>query len=227
MKKIKYLFLIYIFFICLNVSALNECTSEEMTRLKELADNVSFQYKANVEDVKLLEEDEYMYKEAYYTIQAFNIDSSLKVHVKDSDIYFSNQEDDMSGFMNGENVIIEFIAYTKNLCSGKVITTKTINLPYFNLFSLRNECKDYPEFKYCSEYGDYSISEEEFLKELGIYQQNSGNSNNKNKDSEKSAFIAFLEKYEFEISLTIGIIGFILLTLIVIKKNLEKDRDLK
>ena len=227
MKKIKYIFFVGLFFICLNVSALNECTPEEMTRLKELADNISFQYKVGVEDITLYDGDDYIYKEPYYTLQAFNIDSSLKVHVKNNNTYLTDQIDDLASFMNGENVTIEFIAYTKNLCSGKVIMTKTIKLPYFNLYSLRTECKDYPEFKYCSENGEYDISEEEFLEELENYKKNNKNSEKKNNIEKKSAFLAFLEKYEFQISLTIGIVGFILLTLIVIKKNLDKDRDLR
>ena len=42
----------------------------------------------------------------------------------------------------------------------------TINLPYFNQFSLLDECIGYEEFKYCQEFGYFNIDIDKFNNEL-------------------------------------------------------------
>ena len=50
MKKILFSFsLLLIYFCCLNVSAIDACTTSEMTRLRELANNVTFNYNYKIE----------------------------------------------------------------------------------------------------------------------------------------------------------------------------------
>ena len=70
MKKILFSFsLLLIYFCCLNVSAIDACTTSEMTRLRELANNVNFSYQYSVEDE--LESDEKVV--GYYKLQVLKI----------------------------------------------------------------------------------------------------------------------------------------------------------
>ena len=65
MKKILFSFsLLLICFGCINVSAIEECTTSELNRLKELANNVSFQYEYEIE------------KEKYYAVLTLSMSMS-------------------------------------------------------------------------------------------------------------------------------------------------------
>lgn len=175
MKKIICLisFLLMMIYIP-NVNALDECTSGEMKRLKELASNVEFKYEYDVIDNQMFADDEYIPKTAVYKITSYNLSGELKVRLVDDDrnIYFTNNKPTIDNFLNGEVVKVEISAYTKNLCAGKILRNVSIKLPYFNQYSLKEECIEYKEFKYCQEFGKYNISDSEFYSELENYKKN-------------------------------------------------------
>ena len=50
MKIFKFLFMIFLSFIVINVNALEDCTSSEMKRLTELANNVKVDYSYTIEE---------------------------------------------------------------------------------------------------------------------------------------------------------------------------------
>lgn len=219
MKLIKTSLILFIFFININVFALEECTNEKLNTLKELAKNVNFSYDYEIIDDKYYETDEYTFKNINYSIKAVNLNDDLKVRlVNDNESVFTKDNPILSDFTNGETVKIEIIAFTLNLCSGEVLLTKTINLPNINIYSIRDECKNYQEFKYCKEIGDFDITDEEFLTELEKYKEEQIN-NNKDNSNDKN----FVEKYILYI--IIGLIIIILITVFIINKYIKKKKE--
>lgn len=221
-KKICKLFLIFsFFFLSSNVSALTECSSSDMKNLAELAKNVSFKYEKEVLDIKLTEDDEDTFKEVYYKITALNLNDSLKVKVKsDEELIFTNENPTINDFFNGERVVIQIYANTPNLCSGNLITTKVVELPFYNIFFEREECKTYPDFKYCKEFGDFSLDEETFLEELDKYKKSSTKTDDNIKENVK--------KYGIYASILI-ILAIIILLVAIFKKNKKvkvKEKEL-
>lgn len=170
MKKVIYFSILFLLFSCLNVYADDSCTKEELKRLKELATNVSFKY-----DYEII--DNYIYnnvsvKDASFSITGYNLHNDLKVvydDTLDDPWRFTSKKPTLTGFFGGVNVKINIYANTANYCSGKLLTSKTVKLPDFNTFSLREECKEYPDFKYCSEFGNFNITDEEFMSLLEEY----------------------------------------------------------
>ncbi len=225
MRKLKYLLFLFLFFIFFDVKALNECTTLEMSRLKELASNVEFKYDYRIEQVKLMESDLYSYPEVYYSVTALNLNDDLKVYMEsDPDYEFTNLNPTIDGLINGTNIKIKIIAYTSNLCSGKIVLTKNISLPYYNLLSEKEECKTYKDFKYCQEFGRFSITDEEFYHELEEYKKETPNNSEDNSSDNKKIYDYFNE-YKYYIFGVVGII-FLLIMILIIKKNKKKDRDL-
>ena len=219
--------MIFTFLLCIlsykNVYALNECTSSELQRLRELANNVSFTYEYKKEEY--LEEDTYTVKTAYYSVTAHNLSDELTVRLKnDNSLVFTKEKPTLNNFLNGSLVQIELVAYTKNLCSGRVIVTKNVELPYWNKYSEREECNLYPEFKYCSEFGRYNITDEEFLSELEKYK----GKDEKEPDTnlEENSLTKFFGDYGLYFLGGLGGVIVIAFLIVFILKKRKKDSDL-
>lgn len=74
MKKILFSFsLLLICFGCINVSAIDACTTSEMARLRELANNVNFSYQYSVE----MNQNQMKRLIGYYKLQVLNLDDDL------------------------------------------------------------------------------------------------------------------------------------------------------
>lgn len=161
MKKILFSFsLLLIYFCCLNVSAIDACTTSEMTRLRELANNVKFNYNYKIEYES--EEDEELWMA--YSFEILNYNDDLKIYLNDQsnliDVNtFQNQE-----FSRGENITFYIYSYTDNLCTDELLRTIDVKLPVYNTYYYFNKerCEGYPDFEYCKEFMDvseYSFSE--------------------------------------------------------------------
>jgi len=221
LKKIGLLILTFLFFVIpfLDVKASEECTSSELKRLRELASNVSFTYDYEIIEQKYTEYDEYTFKTAFYDITAFNFNNELKIRLKGyDDLLFTENEPTIGSFAEGRTVPIEIVAYTKNLCSGKVLLTKNIKLPHVNMSSFYEECKDYPDFKYCREFANYDISRDEFLKELEEYKKELDNPIFDDEDIKD-----FFEKYQLYIigGIFVLTVGVIIITFVI--KNRKRE----
>ena len=220
MKKIIVVIGIFLLSIS-NVYALNECTSSEQARLRELANNINFTYEYELLEFDTEGIDGGSPQDAYFKITAHNLTDELIVSVKDSDdLKFTKTNETLSGFYNGTDVNIEFKAYTKNMCSGKTILTKTIKLPKFNLYSLRDECKEYKDFKYCSEYGNYNITDETFLSELEKYKKGDTKEEKNDEGEEEKSNLVYI------IAIIITIIIGASIGVVVIINIKKRDSDL-
>ena len=54
-------------------------------------------------------------------------------------------------------------------CPGEFLLRKSINLPVRNSYSYYDECKQYPNFKYCQMWSNISVTHEQFMEELEQY----------------------------------------------------------
>ncbi len=177
MKKVLYVFSLLIISVAFNTLADEVCPSSEFKRLKELANKVEFNY-----DYKLIDsiEDENSYDDVDFTITATNLNEDLKVLII-NDYYQgdylefkdnANHSSSLSGFFAGDRITVTIKGYTDNKCSGETILTKTIKLPYLNVYYNKSFCKDNPNFKYCTELVDQTIDNKTYESELEKYLNN-------------------------------------------------------
>lgn len=155
MKKNKIIFCIIMLAMSLNVHALEKCSNEEMARLKELANNVDFTYNYVINDEGNL--DELSYESVYYKVTVSNWDNDLKLYYKyaDEKDYDEISIDELNNteFPNDATLVFAIRAYVANMCANELLKTKTLDLPYYNIYYYINKskCDEYPDFKYCKE----------------------------------------------------------------------------
>ncbi|MBQ8471958.1 MAG: hypothetical protein IJ501_00475 [Bacilli bacterium] len=224
MKKIIYCSIfILIFFNSLNTLALDECTNDELKRLKELANNVEFQTKYEfASDLIIDSEDE---KRVYidYSINILNFSDDLKIvyKVNDSDpSYTLTSKENIIDNLAPKNKITFYIySYINNLCTDELLKTKSITLKSYNDYYYFNkeECEKYPNFKYCEEFMD--IEERSFDEIDELFSEYK-------KDMKKDDF---KEIKDSSLYLIIGIILIILVIMIVViklVKNYKKKEEI-
>lgn len=162
MKKVKYLLPLLLLFITINVKAIDKCTTEEMNRLKELANKIEIKTNFHIEKI---EEDKNAgrsdYLDVFYTIDIINYDDDLRIFYKslDDNKYELNIKD-LNNIYFYENRKIQFqiYSYTKNLCTDELLRTISIDFPVYNRYYYYNKekCQNNPEFEYCKEFYDSS-----------------------------------------------------------------------
>ena len=166
MKKVKYLLLILLVFLAVNVKAESKCEKTELTRLKELAKKVEFDYDYTLNN-----------DQVSFSITAVNLNSELKVMIVE-DYYLDKYKEfknssthtaTLDGFKSGEKVVITTYAFVPNSCSGTTVSTKTIKLPYYNYFYSEEKCKGNEDFKYCKLLINNNVSQEEFNIQYELY----------------------------------------------------------
>ncbi len=217
MKKL--IVFVILFFISLNVYAVDvpACTDSEMTRLKEIANNVSFKKSYQIDD----EEDDSV--SFFYNVDIINFDSDLKISYLDSlsdedeRINLNSGQEIPTVFYEGSSVKFSIYAYTNNLCTGKLLKTVTLEFPVYNDYYYFNKekCQNNMNFKYCKEYLD--VSEIEFSKIDKLFdeylQKNEVQSPNKKKIN------------WYILGGGLGILMVVIVGLIVfLNKKLKKDR---
>ncbi len=214
MKRIiKCLLLVILLSLSINVKADSNCDKKELSRLKELAKKVEFDY-----DYKLVGE------KAVFSITAVNLNSDLQVVILDGDEYsgkykeFANNSEHkatLTNFYSGEKVKITIRAFVPNFCSYEKLTTKTISLPYYNYFYDEEKCQGNEEFKYCKLLIDSNITQTEFDRQFEIYLKN------KNKQ-EDNPVVKEEDNFGLYITIVALVLAVIVVTLIII--NVVKRR---
>ncbi len=173
MKKIKKIFLIIIFSICIKVNAAPACTTEEMNRLRTLANNVQFKTNYTIDEIQ--SGDDITDVKVSYKIDVINDNEDLKYFYSISSI---NKREVTSSqlsntiFSDGDIVTIYIYSYTTNLCTDELLKSERIVFPSYNRYYYNNKdkCSKYPEFKYCREFMDISKKDyDEIEKEFDEY----------------------------------------------------------
>lgn len=214
MKRIfKYLSLIIIFLITSNVYAIDECSTKEMNRLKELANNVKINYNYEIQE-KELYQDDYI-ATINYTINFLNLNNELKVYYNNINGLTDISSFDNTNLKEGAHLEFSIYSYTTNLCTNTLLKKITLDLPYYNNYYYKNKekCLNYPDFKYCQEFME--VSEDDFFKIDQEFSQYIKDDSKKDLDKDN-------KKIYIIISLIV-IVFLILLVIIIIKKRNKKD----
>ena len=200
MKTLKYILLVVLLILSFNVKAA-ECDTKELNRLKELAKKIEFDY-----DYKLVD------GVAEFSINAVNLNSELKaLIIKD---YYNNDyrefkgssEATLYGFKSGERVIVTIKGFVPNGCSGVTVLTKTVKVPYYNLYYDEEKCKGNEDFKYCKLLLSNNITEKEYNRQFEAYL----------KAKEATVIPEEEKKEEFNMTIIYIIVAAVLFVLLVI-----------
>lgn len=226
MNKNKIIILIMAFFLSLSFKVnADTCPSSEMNRLKNLANKVDLTYDYEWKVLKKVDNVDYMYPVFYIT--AINLNKELKVMIENdylSDDYLEFVDNGtgsgtLKNFNYGQTIEVTIRAFTSNDCAGKIVATKKVSLPYFNVYHYDDVCEDNKDFKYCSMFLENNISSEKFAQELEKFIKNG----NKNVDdaSDESNIRGAFNTYLLIVGVVLIVV--ILLITIVIYKNKKKN----
>ena len=176
MKKYVFLLIIlFLLFLNLDVFAIDSCTTSEMQRLKELANNVNFIAEIDYETVENMKIEEEKFVSAFYDIKVLNPSSELKIYYEIDGYKYEVEDNFIESIEEGE-IKFYIYAYTANLCVDELIMTKTVELKKLNSYYYYNKekCQEYSDFKYCQEFYDNDLSFEEIEEEFNEYLKGNG-----------------------------------------------------
>ena len=207
-KQIKYVFFALI---CMCVTPLithAECDYQRQAELSRLASNVQFSYNYD--------------SNMNFTINITNVTDDIYVsYLNPSTLSYE------SLYGAGEKNIqvvsgtsLKFVIYSNDHnCPGEELMTKYITTPNYNVFSNYDECKQYPNFKYCQVWLSTSITHEQFQSEFNNYTKSV--ESNKKSQVDKSAFwdeiVTFFEDNTPILIFGAVLIGILIITIIVVK----------
>ena len=223
MKKIKYLILIVLFLINIDVKAVDSCTTDEMARLKELANNVEFKYDYEIdEDLNAKNQglDDYLLVE--YKLKELNVSNDIRISIDSlndsTNLEIINTNYDEINLGEGDKITFKIYSHTTNLCTDRLLRTVTITLPYYSRYYYVNKdkCLEYKDFEFCQELMDYKTryTNEEIDELLKDYLEENNDSNN------------IVDITNFNYYYLIPIISFIVIVVILIVSKKKKNKDL-
>ena len=177
-KQLKY---VIFAFICMCVTPLithAECDYQRQAELSRLASNVQLAY---------------VYSESGFRVIMTNLTSDLYA-IDDYGQRINGGEEKTFDYSSGT---ISFDIYAVDTsCSTDVLVTKSITLPTLNVYSVYDECKQFPNFKYCQMWGDYAITDEQFTQELEEYKKANNSVLKSSDEGESTVLQIVLEIFE-------------------------------
>ena len=161
MKKIFItIMIVFISLIWKNVYAIDACTTNEMSRLRELAGNVEFKTSYEFDDV----DNEYKNVFIFYDIDILNFSDDLKITYELDGTEYELFSDDkkIEDLWEGLNLTFNIYSYTDNLCTERLLKTVKVNLPFYSdyYYFNKDKCNNHKDFKYCQEF--ISIEDREY-----------------------------------------------------------------
>ncbi len=215
------LFIFFCFFIVENVDA-DTCTTKELNTLKQLAYNINFSYE--------LHDDTYNEDHKYYfDVYATNLSNDFYIRISNG-LYFDYSDTDNGNLLIpqlAEGRTYSFEIYTSNntKCEGTKLMTKKVELPYYNDYSQRAECKGIENFDLCQPYyGGYIESEEFFLEQVEKYKQTLKTNDNKEDNSTGSFITNLINFYVDNLAIAIPMTVILLLLIIILIVKLILNR---
>ncbi|NLV89882.1 MAG: hypothetical protein GX032_00155 [Tenericutes bacterium] len=217
MKKILFLLILIFPIIVLGYNdTLNPmCTLSEKSKLR----NASLNFNYVLEKYK--NEDEILYKVTILNmIEDIVIDYNNETYTIENNI--------IEGIIPGTVMSFKIYSNPNSVCDGFNISSKVINIPYYNVYKDNDLCIGNEEYFLCKENVNTKISEEEFIKKINSYIEEK---NNKKEIEEEPTVIKeeklsnilldwFLDYYIY-ISFSIITLGTIGIILLVAKKKKE------
>lgn len=166
MKKLKYLLL---FSACIFVSPLithAECSYQRVAELSKIASNVQFSYSYDIGENGT----------PTFTMNITNITDDIYVEDHSTGTILKTGEHNLVYNQYGTTLKYDIFSNDPD-CENEPLLTQNINLPNYNLFSSTENCKKYPNFKYCQTWmNTAALSQEKFSSELSKYVEQEENS---------------------------------------------------
>lgn len=171
------LVIILVLFSLDNVNAV-VCDSNDIVRLKELAQNVdvSYQYVNNVEDeaennqVDNLDEFDGIVSNDIYNVQISNITD--EIYIKDTNYNEYRLNDAVDGILHftTNSGTVTYYVYSSN-CLDKLLRTITLQLDKYNIYADSKECEGISaeELAVCDKWYQGDLSYSQFIKKIDEY----------------------------------------------------------
>jgi hypothetical protein len=212
----RYTFILFFVLLVFPISANAACSSERLSELTNIADNVTLNYTYKITN-----------GDAIFRISATNLTK---------DIYLYDEEDGVTAsgtgtlevnkdFSSGKT--LSFVIYSNdNNCKNEALTTKYIELPHYNVYSEYSMCESYPEHKYCQRWYDSSnLSREDFDAALAEYSVRDLNLNDDEGETKKektriNKIMNFISDNKVVIGVTALVI--VMLIIIIVRRKIKK-----
>ena len=160
MKKIIFIFVCFFIFPLISYA---KCSSEQLTMYKNMADNIDITYQVKSTD---------KYGNPIFEIDIANLAKGLMIMDMQTGVRY--QIKDRDGYNLAINNIVkpgtyQLIVYTDRTTTGcGVVSLRdlSINIPKYNKYYTRNECKGLSAYSVCQRWSGYTGTEEEFQKEV-------------------------------------------------------------
>ena len=198
-KRIKYMLFALI---CMCVTPLithAECDYQRQAELSRLASNVQLTYTYSQENG--------------FEIIMTNLTNDLYA----VDMYGQIISGGAERTFNYASGSYSFDIYSNDsACRGESLLRKSINLPTMNEYSYYDECKQYPNFKYCQVWGSFSIDQDQFMTEFEQYKTSVEDKKNESVEKENGVFEVVFDILKNNLFMFIFLGCVILLTIIVV-----------
>lgn len=162
MKWYKCLFLVILLFMgCPKLTKALTCSNAEMVKYQELAKNVNVSYEYVEQNSVVL-----------FKIKFTNIQPGLVIKdVKNNNSYnYSSSELELNNFYQGKNYRFDIYTTDAN-CSGQLLYSHYMSLPYYNPYYISPLCEGIEGFKYCQKWTKPPSSQENFERAIEKYKR--------------------------------------------------------
>lgn len=210
MKKLCCIILLLLLLFPVNTNAVydvidSRCTKEIKTTLREDAKDFAYRLSKSKND------------EVTYTMYLYNLSDDIYIKTKDKKI----KDTKIENLKPGSTFIIDFYANKNTYCSGYKITSKIINVPYYNKYSNNELCEGYENFSLCREDANINLSEEEFEKEINKYINSLKKEDKIDFEEKESEFylVDFINEYIYFILIVVFLIISISISVVIIIKR--------
>ncbi len=168
MKKVcKYLFVFFAGLLVTPAITHAECGYERQAELSRIAANVQVGYSYQMEN-----------NYPIFTVNITNVTNDIYIDESVNGQRIINISEATMNY-KGDNLNISFNIYSNDQnCPNEKLLTKYINIPKYNFLSTSDECKKYPNFKYCGVWLNTTTTLNQFNVALKEYVDlNSANNN--------------------------------------------------
>lgn len=145
MRYKKILFIIICCFVYTSSVSADLCDKEHIKELKELANQVeiNYEYIDYTEEIKNNTEGEYPLNS--YLVSVNLISSELYIKYNNYDYYYTNDNNGLIEFVVNSGKVN--LTINSDTCAGYKLRNVSLNLPKFNTYSYRSECKELSEYE--------------------------------------------------------------------------------
>ena len=165
-----------------------ECSYERVSDLSKMASNVQVSY--TYELGYQIEYDVHITNLTNDLYATDNIGNTIDNN--DTTLHYAYDEEKL--FHPGDTISYEIYSNDAN-CKDEYLMTKYITLPDYNHFALSDECKKYPNFKYCTLWNYTNIGYKSFHEELEKYIASLNNDYSEESDNSNHSWFLFKNYY--------------------------------